>query len=352
MNIVVLAKKDFGNSAFQMVQAVRRMTDHSIHLVVAQHGNYEDGQKYFDYCIADYEKELPKPEMQRSVQEVIKERKHIKAQIKNSLNKVQKLINEADIIHWKGDWLPSDHFSSYLHIPAHKTIITVSGSGFRRRNQARHPMAQLGWFPIKDYVEKSDLRTAMTPDLNYPELKGLYTQQAIDSTSQPFLWKNSVRPIIAHSPSHRGKKGTDLFLKAMSELRNSRFKFDVDLIENVDKKECIERKKRATIFFDQAGVGFYGNAALEAMQFGIPTIAGIPDFAYKQSKKLTRGNCPVIRVYPTVDSIVDAMVRLFSPPAFTPKMSTIARRTEEFCYGFHSYETVGTMWDEIYKEDV
>jgi len=352
MNIVVLAKKDFGNSAFQMVQAVRKVTDHRIHLVVAQHGNYEDGEKYFDYCIADYKKDLPMPDTQRSVQDVINERKHVKAQIKNELSKVQKLINEADIIHWKGDWLPSDHFSSYLHIPeGKKTIISVSGSGFRRRNKARHPMAQLGWFPIRDYIERSDYRTAFTPDLNYPEYQGVYTQQAIDSTSKSFLWENSARPIIAHSPSHRGKKGTDIFLKAISELRNSRFKFDVDIIENVTKTECIERKKNATIFFDQVGVGFYGNAALEAMQFGIPTIAGIPDFAYKQSgRKLTLGTCPVIRVYPTVDSIVDAIVRLFAPPAFKPKMSTIAKRTKEFCDGFHSYEAVGAMWDDIYKE--
>ena len=354
MNIVVLAKKDFGNSAFQMVQAVRKMTDHRIHLVVAQHGNYEDGQQYYDHCIADHEFPLlTKPESNRSVQEVISERKRIIVKIKKDLSAVQKLINEADIIHWKGDWLPGDHFTRYLSIPLHKTIVSVSGSGFRRRGKARHHTAQLAWFSIDEYVKKSDFRTAFTPDLNYPEFKGVYTQQAIDSTSQPYLWKNSARPVIAHSPSNRCKKGTDIFLKAIAELRNSRFEFDVDIIENVTKQECVERKKKATIFFDQVGVGFYGNAALEAMQFGIPTIAGIPDSSVKQSSgKLTRQNCPVITIKPTVESMVTAIERLLCPPLFCPKMETVSQKTKEFCDGFHSYEAVGTMWDEIYKEVV
>lgn len=353
MNIIVLAQKDFGNSGWQMVQAVRKMTSHRIHLVTAQRGNYEDQAQYSDYCIADYMKDFPFPDPHRSVQDVIRERKHVIKAIKAKLGEVQDLINEAHIIHWKGDWLPSDHFTQFLDIPPRKTIISVSGSGFRRRNKANHHAAQLGWYPIRDYIERSDYRTAFTPDLNYPEYQGIYTQQAIDSTSQVNCWKNKARPIIAHSPSHRGKKGTNIFLEAIEELRAKHFKFDLDLIEKVTKKECIERKKNATIFFCQASGTFYGNSALESMQFGIPTIAQIPYYSFRQSsEKLTAKDCPVINVNYSVDSIVDAIEKLLNPPPFHPKMSTISKRTKAFCDGFHSYETVGTMWDEIYTEVV
>lgn len=348
MNIVVLAKKDFGGSAWQMVQAIRKTTDHRIHLVTEVRNEAGDG---CDFCVRDHEKDLPQPEMRRSVQEVIAERKSIINKVTAKLGKVQHLINEADIIHWKGDHLPADKFSRYLRVPQKKTIISVGGSGFRRRGKARHKYAQLAWFSIDEYVRRADICTAFTADLNYPELKGTYTQQAIDSCSQPNLWENKARPVIAHSPSHRGKKGTDLFLEACRILQDSRYKFDVDIIENVTKAECIERKKNATIFFDQVGVGFYGNAALEAMQFGIPTIAGIPDFAYDQSSgKLTRETCPVISVEPTVDSIADAIFHLLELSASRYlQLRRISKRTKEFCDGFHSYEAVGNMWDEIYN---
>ncbi len=75
---------------------------------------------------------------------------------------------------------------------------------------------------------------------------------------------------VSHSPSDRGKKGTDSILRAVESCRrNSEFEFD--LIEDVPHQECRERRNRSHIFIDQNSpeIGGFGASALEAMAAGV-----------------------------------------------------------------------------------
>ncbi len=267
--------------------------------------------------------------------------------------RVQQEVMEADILHFKGDDLPGNTFCG-IYIPFDTpALITVSGSGFRRGNSN----AARAWTPIQDYVKRFDHRTTITPDLNYPEFRGRYIPQPIDSRVIPFVYDpfkckychQDLALTIAHSPSARGKKGTDSIIipvikKLIGEGYGDSFVFD--LIVNVTNKECIKRKRNAAIFIDQINKsGAYGNNGLEAMQYGIPTIASISDQAIKQSEGIW-DNTPVMvcrnraELYETLKGLLDR-----------PKQLTaIARRTKMYCDRVHSYESVGREYERIFYE--
>jgi hypothetical protein len=80
---------------------------------------------------------------------------------------------------------------------------------------------------------------------------------------------------VAHAPTNRGMKGTQLVIDACQELG-----LELDLIENVSYSACVYRKALADVLVDQVGNGEdwirrlngYGVNGLEAMAMGQPVI--------------------------------------------------------------------------------
>lgn len=354
MKIVILTRSDFGGSAWQIVQAVRQHSHHEIHLVKFNENAIKSPA---DIVLSD----IPEPIIgvngfpirPRDIEEVPYiigkgingypiygkcQRAHTK--------EVECLIRSADIIHFKDDYLASYDWYGFKIPMNKKVIVTVGGSGFRR--SAKYEKAALALHSFDDYKKISHIRTALTPDLNYPEFDATYTQQAINSNKKHSSWRHKKVPVIVHSPTNRAKKGTDKYvLPALELLKERGLNFELDLIEKTSQAECIERKKRATIFIDQCVTGFYGNAALEAMQYGIPTAAWIRSSAFKQSDgKLNSRNCPIINIKPSVDDIADKIGRLLLNEK---RLKEISRRTKIFCDNFHDYRPVAAMWTGIYE---
>jgi glycosyltransferase involved in cell wall biosynthesis len=258
---------------------------------------------------------------------------------------IQKLIDDCDIIHFKGDDLPKRNWYG-LTIPENKKIVlTVGGSGFRRGDD---PRLCLEWHPIKDYLEITDFRSTITPDLNYPEFKGVYIPHAIDVDSAPYTFKIKDKLTIQHSPSMREKKGSDnIILPALYELKNEGFDFDIDLIENVSNYECIERKKKGNIFIDQiCETGFYGMSAIESMQFGIPTIAYISDKSKIQSNGIISESSKILNVKDK-EELKDSLRYLLNNPQI---LETLSIETKDYASKIHSYYHVGNLWINFYKK--
>lgn len=322
MNIVMLSTKDFSGSGWNICKAINKRTNHSIKLIKA----FQNAHRHPEDVLL-YPEEPEKFAEKNKNYELAKE-----------------LIKNADIVHFKGDDVPRKNWHGF---DTNKlTICTVSGSGFRRSNTYDNDDLALATFPIINYVKNSNLRTALTPDLNYPEYEGIYTQQAIDSSGVPLLFNAFGSPIIAHSPSVRSKKGTDnIIIPVIKELQAAGLSFYFDLIEGVSNKECIFRKSKATIFIDQiCNTGFYGVSALEAMQFGIPTIANISNESIKQSNDKLN-DCAVLKAHDK-QTLYNLLYDLLTNKS---KLGIIASQTKNFCDRFHSYEAVASMWDSIYS---
>jgi hypothetical protein len=87
-------------------------------------------------------------------------------------------------------------------------------------------------------------------------------------------------PIIAFSPSTRlplrewrwTSKGYDETLAALESLQ-SRYGFQIDIIEDASWAEAIERKRKATFVIDDLVTGSFHTSGLEGLALGKPTFA-------------------------------------------------------------------------------
>lgn len=271
-----------------------------------------------------------------------------------------RICDEADIFLVKDEpgfytgsnLLPSDLLSKWS-----KPQIFTAHGGYMRK---------LGQEPdFQRFVQGYAAHLAMTPDLNYNWFQGEYIPHAIDTDHLDFCWADSR--IIAHSPTRSEdpeKKGTHFLHAALDALAEEPdwVGWDLDLITDVSYEDCLARKSRAAIFFDQAGehteaafgvqqvIGWYGNSAIEAMTFGIPTIAHLSKDALDGADRAgwdLRTICPVINVERSTDSLRDALLD-FARTSDGAK-ADLARRTREWAVDFHGYRRVGERLAVVFE---
>lgn len=334
--IVLISKKDNASSGYRMAEAINLTTNNFVEYFVLHDTKFPLNSKKRPTLYEDSPWPLPGS---------FRAPKGWGWKIFSSHNasRVQTILEDADIIHFKGDHLPVDDYIRKVTIPRGKPrVITVSGSFFRRNAD---PRISLPYAKVDEYIKLTDFRSVITPDLNYPEFDAMYTQQAMDTTALENQWAQPDGKIIfAHSPSQRAKKGTGRFLAAIDILKQHYGNIEVDLLEGLPYDECLKRKARATIFFDQTMAGSYGNSGLEAMAAGIPTTCHISQQAQRQSNGKINKECPVVNCGDTVESMVAAFKKLLNTD-----LKALSHRTKEWTDNFHSYEAVGAMWDNIYN---
>lgn len=200
-----------------------------------------------------------------------------------------------------------------------------------------------------------EARIAMSPDLAFDWFEGDYVPLAIDMSRFEYAWANGHR--IAHSPSSRQRKGTDLFLEAMRGVDA-----ELDLIENVGHAECMARMRNSTLFFDQAGneqpeklgvdhvIGWYGTAAVEAQAYGIPTVAHLSREALDNARRAGKDieeRCAVLNVPRDPDgmrSVIQAFLRLDKRGR-----ERLSRQARQWAEEFHDLSVVGPELATIYE---
>ena len=265
-----------------------------------------------------------------------------------------RLRDEADVIHIKDETgffdgnnrLPRDFFSS-----SGKPLVFTHYGGYARKCQD-DPR-------YREFVRSFDARITMTPDLNYPWFDGRFIPHSVDVRKYPFSWRDGN--VVTHSPSTRARKGTEQFLEAVASLEERGIA--LDLIEGVPHEECVMRKSRATVFFDQAGrerveklgidtvVGWYGNSALEAAAYGVPTIAHLSEESFAGSDRAgrpIREECAILNTPLGVDGLRETLARFFE--ATPPRREELAFRTRSWVEGFHSYPAVARELSDVYDQ--
>ena len=303
MKIAMLSISDWAGSGFKTPQAINMHTSHDVHLIALK-GN-----------------QLGHPRMD------LVSKKNIK--------RLQKIVDHADIIHLKGDW-PPNHYN-WIKLRGKPIICTVSGGFFRRKpiGQERYKMSE---------YRNVQLLTAMTPDLCYTD-KMPWTPHPIDSMDQPNLWEHRDPPVLTHSPTNRLAKDTDFLLKVFAELKK-RINFEVNMIEKVTFDEAVELRKRSTIFFDSFKQEFYANSAIEAMQFGIPVAAYVPEVTILRARGKLAG-CPVLSWYKDVELWADRIENVLNGD-----IDNLSKETKEWCDRVHSYQAIAKLWDKLYKQTI
>lgn len=332
--VMMIAPRDFAGSMYKWAAALNQCSNYAVRLVT------------FSEHAFGYSNDLVVPECD-----------------KERFSGVMALYDQAGILHLKDEisWFSRTEAFTNIELidrlffdaaSLKPRVFTHYGSNARiLKSDARYVNA----------VRSFDQRIAMTPDLNYTWFDGCYIPHTIDTDSTKHCWTDSC--LLAHSPSKPELKGTDLVEASLKALeREPAWKgWRVDIISGVPFSECMERKQRASLFFDQAGqysqatygitgvVGWYGNSAVEAMALGIPTIAHLSDDAFlgAQRASVDMSMCPIINIEPTVDGMTRALARFAASSA--SERFELSKATRQFAADFHSYPAVAARLSGSYR---
>ena len=90
----------------------------------------------------------------------------------------------------------------------------------------------------------------------------------------------------------------------------------------------------------------YALAAMEAMALGKPVLSNLSDSYYYEVHRLHTGldECPIVST--TVEELQDNLRRLALDAELR---SELGRAGREYVVRHHSYDTVGRMWEMIYR---
>lgn len=153
------------------------------------------------------------------------------------------------------------------------------------------------------------------------------------------------RILICHAPTNREIKSTQELLDAVKRLQDEGFPVDLDLIERVSWAECLERKAKADIYFDQVILG-YGCNALEAWGMGIPVVAGAADDTLDEMERRF-GHLPFYHA--TRETIYDALRELVESPRLRKRYGQIGL---DYVRKYHDEPVVVEQLQRLYLRAV
>ena len=204
----------------------------------------------------------------------------------------------------------------------------------------------MGLWPLKTY-RNIDLQTVLTPDLLISGEKIMYTPQGFPTTKSTIQKNENKRLVISHAPSNSSKKGTESLILPALEILSKKYDFEIKLITGMAHDECLEIIKKSDIFIDQVLVGFYGNAALEAMSYGIPTVAYL-DEKYLRLVGTSSKKIPIINTkYQNKEAIVDALEPFLKESTM---LKNLSKKTKKWVTKHHDYQIIGKLWLWNYKK--
>lgn len=211
-------------------------------------------------------------------------------------------------------------------------VLTHHGTGFRENVRAH----------LNELEQRGAIGTVSTLDLHVASglewLPPPVNVGALRAMKQP----STDRVLIAHAPTNRAIKSTEALIKAVERMQSEGLPVDLDLIERVPWTECLERKSKADIYFDQVILG-YGCNALEAWGMGIPVVAGAADETLDEIERRF-GHLPFYHA--TEETIYDALKELVESPELRKQYGRIGH---DYVRRYHAEPVVVEQLKDIYR---
>ena len=156
------------------------------------------------------------------------------------------------------------------------------------------------------------------------------------------------QPTVVHMPTVREKKGTDLILSAVTELKKESAGFKFDLIENVPRDEAMWRLGRAHILIDQvvdekvSGIpGLIGMTSLEAMALGKAAVCHVDPEWLKWYPGI-----PIVNTAVDKDDLKSVLRRLIADLGETRKIGLAGN---EYVKKYHSPQALAKRFIGLYE---
>lgn len=163
-------------------------------------------------------------------------------------------------------------------------------------------------------------------------------------------WKPTPLPAfngvfkLLHLPTHKGNKGTNYIIDAVSRLKSEGHPIDLKIVQGVSHSSLHELYSSCHLFVDQILGGWYGTASIEAMSCGRPVVVSIRD--------IYRGLVPFGNVVPAIDADPDTIYLNLKSliQAGYPRLVEVGLESRRFVEKFHDIEPVVDKLVSIYDE--
>lgn len=150
---------------------------------------------------------------------------------------------------------------------------------------------------------------------------------------------------IVHAPTVKAVKQTSVFVEVADELTETHG-ITYDIVTQTPHLECMVRKARADVLFDQLSPGF-GTNALEAWAIGIPAIAGVCDELHDFISAEV-GEPPYVRAQ-TKDELREALLRLIEDADYRKRMAAVGNH---YVRRWHDPSVCANIAIRTYKEAI
>ena len=162
--------------------------------------------------------------------------------------------------------------------------------------------------------------------------------------------------VVAHSPNHRGCKGTEFIIKAVDQLKEEGLKIELRLLEGVKNDEVRNLLcENAHILIEQLIFTGHGLSGLEGMASCLPTISNLEDEEYTLPMRRWSylDECPLVSATP--ENILDVLRKLVTNPKLRDELGKAGRKYVEKYHGYDSsHYLFSNVIDYIYgrKESI
>jgi glycosyltransferase involved in cell wall biosynthesis len=152
---------------------------------------------------------------------------------------------------------------------------------------------------------------------------------------------------VFHSPNHRWLKGTALLESACQELQQEGHKIRLIVAQGLPNTEIHQLLLKVDIQAEQFGMPLYGLSAMEGMSLAKPVMSDLSDMHYAEPLLRYTGldECPIVNT--PFDQIKEKLRMLVENPQLRRELGEAGRK---YVLKYHSYESVGRMWDSIYRK--
>jgi glycosyltransferase involved in cell wall biosynthesis len=153
--------------------------------------------------------------------------------------------------------------------------------------------------------------------------------------------EQSDRIQVSHSPNHRGVKGTEVLIKAVTSLQSQGVPIDLVLLEGLKNEEIQEQlRNHSDIHFDQLYFDGYAMSAIEAMACGVPVLGGFngPARRFFDEFSFTE-ECPIMSV---TSATLEEQLRVLVEDA--ELRSKIGKLSKQYVQKYHSLEAIGAIF--------
>jgi glycosyltransferase involved in cell wall biosynthesis len=173
----------------------------------------------------------------------------------------------------------------------------------------------------------------------YPSFELCY-QRINLADFKPVYPRNPI-PVIVHTPSSLGAKGTKYVREAVNLLKSKNIAFKYIEIHNQSRSEALNAISKCDLFIDQFIYGGYGLACCEAMAMGKPVFCYLMEPVVEVLPK----NCPIINTnldnldYFLEKYILDAALRYDA-----------GVKSREYAEKYHDADKIAVQLKNLFKK--